>query len=87
MSAVTHTTSLLFCSAILVASAAPQDDEILLVDFEGTGAPLGKKVEIAPGVMMPSVNLGPDGPSGSVPKVAVPAWFKAGGVGIDIENQ
>ena len=36
MSAVTHTTSLLFCSAILVASAAPQDDEILLVDFKGT---------------------------------------------------
>ena len=43
--------------------------------------PAGKEVEIAPGVMMPSVSLGTC--CGSDPKVGIPSWFKAGGVGID----
>jgi hypothetical protein len=43
--------------------------------------PSGKEVEIAPGVMMPSVSLGTC--CGSDPKVGIPTWFKAGGVGID----
>ena len=47
-------------------------------------APAGKEVEIAPGVMMPSANLGTS--DGSIPRIGVPAWFKAGGIGIDIEN-
>ena len=43
--------------------------------------PAGKDVEIAPGVMMPSVSLGTC--CGSDPKVGIPSWLKAGGVGID----
>ena len=49
-----------------------------------TPTPAGKEVEIAPGVMMPSANLGTS--DGSIPRIGVPAWFKAGGIGIDIEN-
>lgn len=45
--------------------------------------PSDTEVAIAPGVMMPYVNLGF---LGSDPKIAIPAWFTAGGVGIDIED-
>ena len=38
-------------------------------------------VEIAPGVMMPKLNLGTC--CGSLPALGVPAWFAAGGTGID----
>jgi hypothetical protein len=47
----------------------------------GRGAPTGKTVEIAPGVFFPAVNLGTC--CGSDPKVGIPAWFAAGGTGID----
>ena len=38
-------------------------------------------VEIAPGVFMPKLNLGTC--CGSGPAVGMPAWFHAGGAGID----
>ena len=38
-------------------------------------------VEIAPGVLMPKLNLGTC--CGSLPELGVPAWFAAGGKGID----
>ena len=38
-------------------------------------------VKIAPGVLMPRLNLGTC--CGSLPQVGVPAWFAAGGAGID----
>lgn len=44
----------------------------------------GKTVEIAPGVLMPSINLGTC--CGSDPKVGIPAWLAAGGSGIDTSN-
>lgn len=48
----------------------------------GSGLPPSDKtVEIAPGVNMPKVNLGTC--CGSSPKVGLPSWLSAGGVGID----
>lgn len=44
-------------------------------------SPSGRNVEIAPGVMMPSVNLGTT--IQSDPQIGIPTWLKAGGVGID----
>jgi hypothetical protein len=44
-------------------------------------AAIGKTVEIAPGVIMPSINLGTC--CGSDPKVGVPSWLDAGATGID----
>ena len=42
---------------------------------------LTKTVEIAPGVMMPRINLGTC--CGSQPKVGLEPWIAAGGRGID----
>ena len=46
----------------------------------GSG-PVGKTIEIAPGVFMPSMNLGTC--CGSDPKAGLPSYLAAGGIGID----
>ena len=46
--------------------------------------PTPKSVQIAPGVQFPSINLGTC--CGSDPKVGIPDWIAAGGVGIDTSN-
>jgi diketogulonate reductase-like aldo/keto reductase len=51
---------------------------LLLTAF---AAPEPATVEIAPGVFMPKLNLGTC--CGSDPAVGMPAWFQAGGAGID----
>ena len=56
---------MLICAALSVQLAAASRD--------------ATTVEIAPGVMMPRINLGTC--CGSDPNVGVPAWFAAGGTG------
>lgn len=60
----------LMLSALCLALAVP-----------AAAKPTGKTVEIAPGVVMPSINLGTC--CGSEPKVGLTSWLKAGGSGID----
>jgi diketogulonate reductase-like aldo/keto reductase len=43
--------------------------------------PVGKTIQISPGVFLPSVSLGTC--CGSDPKVGIPSWFSVGGTGID----
>eukprot|EP00041_Stephanoeca_diplocostata_P008219 m.118837 g.118837 ORF g.118837 m.118837 type:complete len:298 (+) comp17224_c0_seq1:156-1049(+) len=52
-----------------------------LVVAVARGAEPGKTVEIAPGVIMPTINLGTC--CGSDPGVGLAPWLAAGGVGID----
>ena len=57
---------------------------LLAANLAALPIPTGKYVEIAPGVLYPSINLGTC--CGSDPKVGIPAWLKDGGGGIDTSN-
>eukprot|EP01051_Picozoa_sp_SAG22_P000151 SAG22_NODE_3_length_48349_cov_158.681180_12_plen_181_part_00 len=61
---------------LLAASAS-----LALASTATAVTPTGKTVELAPGVLMPSVNLGTC--CGSDPRVGIAPWFAAGGTGID----
>ena len=51
------------------------------LSFGAAASPLGKTVEIAPGVHLPTVGLGTC--CGSDPKVGLEPWLEAGGVSVD----
>jgi len=54
---------------------------LALILAAAAASPLGKTVAIAPGVFMPTINLGTC--CGSDPKVGLSPWLAAGGTGID----
>lgn len=68
---------------VSILALLPLAAALLVAPPQGAAAaaPTEKAVEIAPGVFFPSVNLGTC--CGSDPKVGMPAWFSAGGTGID----